>query len=208
MARLTTLLIVSFASAAGAVPGLHASAHFNRALAESYGWEPDLARPAAASELVPITLVLAHDEAVESSLSQALARVSDPKSPGYGQHAKRADLGSLFPPRTGAVAAAKVWTESAGASAELIGSGDLVAVTGLTVQDVEELFGVEIVAMSRGTQRILRTADDFEVPTPLAGYVDLVHGISTWPALRTNVQSTAALGSPARRSSRLHGSWR
>jgi hypothetical protein len=175
----------------------YAGMSYNRALAEAYGWREDTTQPAQPDEPVTLTLALAHDQRTLAELSAALARTSDPTSPAYGQHVPRSELGARFPPRAGAADAARSW--AAGWTVAAAGTGDLLTVTGLTVRDAEALLAVRIVAAVRGSRRILRTFDDLEVPSALAGHVDFVHGLSTWPGLARSprgVERSAAVGDP------------
>eukprot|EP00039_Didymoeca_costata_P025071 m.12228 g.12228 ORF g.12228 m.12228 type:complete len:635 (-) comp4620_c0_seq1:37-1941(-) len=155
------------------------------------GWKD--AGEALATASVPMHFALRHAAEAEDALHSMFLDVSDPLSSNYGNHLTKEELQKLIPPAPGSVEYTKAWCLEHEFSCDLVGSGDIMKVSA-SVAAVNSAFGVVMHKFQhdRHPTYILRTLDDFEIPSLLSAHVQAVTGIEQFPNLNFRQVSSGA----------------
>jgi subtilase family serine protease len=128
-----------------------------------------------------IILVLHNNPSAVESLSDLVARVSNPSSPSYGEYWSLEQVAQTFAPAASIVEEVVAWARDilAPADVRVSLSRDFITI-GTTVGAIERALSCTMHAFHHKTRGILRirTRDTVRLPLPIAAHVHVVLGIS------------------------------
>ncbi|KAL1938728.1 hypothetical protein VTO73DRAFT_11331 [Trametes versicolor] len=130
--------------------------------------------PAPAEEILKLRFALA--QSTPDAVVDALYKVSDPKSPQYGQHLSKSEIEKLVAPSSAAVDAVNAWLQQNSLNGTALSpSGDWVGFE-VPVGKANTLFNANFSVFEHGTsgKQAIRTML-YSLPPSLQGHVDLIH---------------------------------
>ncbi|EIW56212.1 subtilisin-like protein [Trametes versicolor FP-101664 SS1] len=137
--------------------------------------------PAPAEETLKLRFALA--QSTPYAIVDALYKVSDPKSPQYGQHLSKSEVEKLVAPSSAAVDAVNAWLQQNSLNGTALSpSGDWVGFE-VPVGKANTLFNANFSVFEHGTsgKQAIRTML-YSLPPSLQGHVDLIHPTTSFPA--------------------------